>query len=317
MSIDLSKLLEGKRTVALCGHLRPDGDCVGSVMGLYLYLNEYFPDLETDAYLEPIPESYHLISRTEEILSQIPEEKSYDIVFCLDCADLQRMGFSEPLYHRARTTVCIDHHVSNGGYAEVNYIVPDASSTSELVYRILDPEKITKQAAEALYMGIAHDTGIFQYSCTSPETMEAAATLMRKGIDGSEIISKTYWEKTYMQNQILGKALLESILVLDGRCIVSVVRKKEMDFFHAKPSDLDGIVAQLRQTKGVEAALFLYELEPQKFKVSLRSSGKVDVNKVATYYGGGGHVRASGVTMSGSSHDVINNLTSQIEKQLD
>ena len=194
---------------------------------------------------------------------------------------------------------------------------PQASSTSELIYLILDEEKIDTPIAEALYMGIAHDTGIFQYSCTSPETMEIAADLMRKGINGNEIIDKTYYEKTYVQNQILGRALMESILILDKRCIISFVRKKEMEFFQAQPSDLEGIVSQLRQTKGVEVAMFLHEVEPRRFKVSLRSRDKVDVSRIAKYFGGGGHVRAAGVTMSGSVHDVINNITGQIVLQLD
>lgn len=166
-------------------------------------------------------------------------------------------------------------------------------------------------------MGIAHDTGVFQYSCTSPETMEIAADLMRKGINGNEIIERTYYEKTYVQNQILGRALLESMLILDKRCIVSVVREKEMEFFQAVPADLEGIVSQLRQTKGVEVAMFLHETAPQQFKVSLRSKGNVDVSRIAVYFGGGGHVNAAGVTMKGSSHDVINNISRQILLQLD
>src|SRR5699024_1086097 len=156
-----------------------------------------------------------------------------------------------------------------------------------------------------------------QYSCTSPETMEIAADLMRKGINGSEIIDKTYFEKTYIQNQILGRALLESMLIMDKKCIVSVIRQKSMKFFQAKPSDLEGIVSRLRQTKGVEVAIFLHEISPQKFKVSLRSKGKVDVSEIAKYFGGGGHVRAAGVTMEGSSHDVINNITARIALQLE
>ena len=106
-------------------------------------------------------------------------------------------------------------------------------------------------------------------------------------------------------------------MVLDQRCIVSVVRLKEMEFFKAKPSDLEGIVSQMRQTKGVEVAMFLHETASQTFKVSLRSKEQVDVSSIAKYFGGGGHVRAAGVTMKGSVHDVINNLTALIEKQLD
>ena len=314
---NLKELLEGKQGVALGGHVRPDGDCVGSTMGLYLYLKENFPQIETDLYLESVPEAYSMIRHTDEVKSELPEGKIYDLFICMDCGDLQRLGFSQKLFIESKQTACIDHHVSNEAFADVNYIVPDASSTSELVYNLLDYDKMSLETAEALYMGIAHDTGIFRYSCTSPETMEAAAQLMRKGVDTAKITDRTYYEKTYIQNQILGKALLESIMVLDQRCIVSVVRLKEMEFFKAKPSDLEGIVSQMRQTKGVEVAMFLHETASQTFKVSLRSKEQVDVSSIAKYFGGGGHVRAAGVTMKGSVHDVINNLTALIEKQLD
>ena len=318
MKLVLGDILKGKRRAALGGHVRPDGDCVGSCLGLYMYLKEQYPEIETDVYLENVPEAFRMISCTDEVKTQAVEDDVYDLFICLDCGDSGRLGFAEKLFENAKETVCIDHHVSNGAFADWNYIEPDASSTSELVYKLLDCEKISRRTAEALYiMGIAHDTGVFQYSCTSPETMEIAADLMRKGIDGSEIIDKTYYEKTYVQNQILGRALLESMLILDKRCIVSVVRQKEMKFFQAVPADLEGIVSQLRQTKGVEVAMFLHETAPQQFKVSLRSKGKVDVSRIAGYFGGGGHVRAAGVTMKGSSYDVINNITGQIVLQLD
>ena len=317
MNINLNEILRGKSRVALGGHVRPDGDCVGSCLGLYMYLKEQYPEMETDVYLENVPEAYRLIHCTDEVKNKADPKEVFDLFICLDCGDVKRLGFAGVLFENAKETFCIDHHVSNGAFADHNYIVPDASSSSELVYRLLDSKNIDKSIAEALYMGIAHDTGVFQYSCTSPETMEIAADLMRKGIDGSSIIDKTYYEKTYIQNQILGRALLESMLILDGKCIISVVRKKEMEFFQAVPADLEGIVSQLRQTKGVEVAMFLHELAPQEFKVSLRSRGEVDVSEIASYFGGGGHVRAAGVTMHGSSHDVINNITGRIVLQLD
>ena len=316
MKIILDDILKGKKSVALGGHVRPDGDCVGSCMGLYHYLREQYPDIGTDVYLEEVPEAYSIIKGTDEVKTQTDGSAVYDLFICLDCGDAQRLGFLSPLFENAKETLCIDHHISNDAFADHNYIVPDASSTSELVYNLTDKEKISPASAEALYMGIVHDTGVFQYSCTSPETMEAAAELMRKGINGSEIIDKTYYEKSYIQNQILGRALLESMLIMDKKCIVSVIRQKSMKFFQAQPSDLEGIVSQLRQTKGVEVAIFLHEISPQQFKVSLRSKGKVDVSQIAQYYGGGGHVRAAGVTMEGSSHDVINNITARIALQL-
>lgn len=317
MKINLDEILQGKGSIAIAGHVRPDGDCVGSTMGLYHYLQEYYPQIRTDVYLECVPEVFRVLKGTEDILHEAPADKKYDLFISLDCGDKERLGFAQSLFDQAESTLCIDHHESNDAFADVNYIVPDISATAELIFHLLDPDKISKWTAEALYVGIAHDTGVFQYSNTSPDTMRAAALLMSKGINWSELIDKTYYEKTYIQNQILGRALLESMLILDGRCIVSVIRKRSMDFFRAKAEDLEGIVSQLRITKGVEVAIFLHEVQTNQYKVSLRSKGGVNVSKVAQFFGGGGHERAAGVTMGGSSHDVINNLTERIELQLD
>lgn len=313
----LNHALEQVKTVAIGGHVRPDGDCVGSCMGVYQYIKTWYPEIEVDVYLEDIPESFKpMIPVSEEILHEVDEEKVYDLFIALDCGDAKRLGFSAPLFENAKATMCIDHHVSNVSFADENHIVPDASSTSELVYDLLDKEKITTEIAECLYLGIVHDTGVFQYSCTSPKTMEIAADLMRKEIRSSEIIDKTFYEKTYAQNQILGRALLESFLFMGGKCIVSYITKRIMDFHGVTPKDLEGIVSQLRVTKGVEVAILLYETAPQEYKVSLRATGDIDVSKVAGFFGGGGHKKAAGVTMKGTVHDIINNLSEQIDLQL-
>jgi phosphoesterase RecJ-like protein len=139
---------------------------------------------------------------------------------------------------------------------------------------------------------------------------------MEKGIRCAELLEETFYKKTYLQNQILGKALLESMRILDGKCIVSVVRKRDMDFFGVGPMDLEGIVSQLKLTEGVEVAIFMYQTGNLEYKVSLRSKESVDVSRIASYFGGGGHVRAAGVTMKGTFHDIINNLTLHIESQM-
>lgn len=157
---------------------------------------------------------------------------------------------------------------------------------------------------------------MFQYSNTSPETLEIAAKLIAYGFDFSQLIDSTFYEKTHVQNQILGRALLESIVFMDGKCIVSMIDKKTMAFYNATSHDLDGIVSQLRSTKGVECAIFMYQTDVLEYKVSLRSNGVVDVAKVASFFGGGGHVKAAGVTMQGTFHDIVNNLSAQIAKQL-
>lgn len=316
MTVVLADILKGRKSVAISGHVRPDGDCTGACLGLYMYLIKEYPELQVDVYLEKIPQAFHILEKTEEIKHQVTIGNPYDLFICLDCGDESRLGFSAPLYEQAKHTVCIDHHVSNQAFADENYIVPDASSTSELIYTLLDKEKITRPIAEALYMGIVHDTGVFQYSCTSPSTMEVGAELLRKGIDGSKIIDRTYYEKTYIQNQLLGKALLESFLILNKQCIVAVLEKKDLEFFEAEPADTEGIVSQLRLTKGVEVALFLYEVETHLYKVSLRSKERVDVSTIAKFFGGGGHARAAGATITGTKYDVINQVTEQISFQL-
>ena len=312
----LLEAIQKAGSIAIGGHVRPDGDCVGSSMGLYLYIKENFPEKEIHVYLEEIPNTLKFTKETDEIRHEIPEGKTYELFVTLDCGDLGRLGFSAPLFEAAQRTFCVDHHISNLAFADENYICPDASSTSELIYDLIDAEKISKNVAECLYTGMVHDTGVFRYSCTHPSTMRAAAELMEKGIDFTRIITETFDEKTYAQNQVLGRALLESFLILDGHCIVSSIRKKEMDFYQVQPKHLDGIVSQLKLTKGVDVAVFMYELEYGTYKVSLRSTEAVDVSVVAQYFGGGGHARAAGFTMTGSAYDVINNLVARIALQL-
>lgn len=311
----LNKILKDAETIAIGGHIRPDGDCVGSCVGLYQYIRDNYEDKTADIYLEDIPESFKCLKATDKICHEIPADRRYDLFICLDCGDKERLGFSEALFDTAKRTYCIDHHVSNVGFAQEDYIVPDISSTSELVYNLLEDDKISLDTATALYLGIVHDTGVFQYSCASPSTFRAAAKLLEKGVDGSKLIQDTYYEKTYAQNQILGRALLESILFMDKTCIASYVTKKIMDFYEVGIKDMEGIVSQLRVTKGVEVAIFMYEVETNVYKVSLRSKDRIDVSKIARYFGGGGHRKAAGLTMAGTYYDVINNLSKQIEAQ--
>ena len=312
----LKQALQGVVTVAIGGHVRPDGDCIGSCLGLYQYLQKEYPDVSVDVYLEPVPECFLMIEAVKDIKHEAPEQKVYDLYISLDCGDASRLTFSEHLFHSAKKTFCVDHHISNKGFADMNYIVPDASSASELVYRLLDTEKVTKEVAECLYMGIVHDTGVFQYSSTSPETMEIAADLMRTGMDAATIIEKTFYEKTYAQHLILGKCLLDSRLCMDGACIVEVLSAKTMEEFQVTTKDLEGVVSHMRQTKGVEVAIFLYELDENEYKISMRSNGDVDVSIISQLFGGGGHKKAAGVTMTGTPEEIIDKLKTEIAKQL-
>lgn len=315
----MKKILEelgSSDRIAVTGHERPDGDCVGSCMGLYLYLKKALPDVRIDVYLEKPADIFSCIQEIDAVKTDCSADICYDVCIAVDTVK-DRLGAAEKYFDTAAKTINIDHHISNAsGCGQVNYVNPQASSTCELVYELLEEELIDRDIAKALYIGMIHDTGVFQYSNTTPHTLEVAAKLIAYGFDFSRLIDETFYEKTYVQNQILGRALLESIMFMNGRCIVSSVDKKTMEFYGVGPKDLDGIVSQLRIIKGVECAVFMYQTGPQEYKVSMRSNGKVDVASVASYFGGGGHVRAAGCTMRGTFHDCINNLSLHIEKQL-
>ena len=121
--IVLNDVLKGKHSVAIGGHIRPDGDCVGSTLGLYLYLTTYYPEIETDLYLEEIPEAFQMMGHRDVPKQEIVEGKVYDLFISLDCGDERRLGFSEPMFQNAKETLCVDHHVSNESFADTNYIV--------------------------------------------------------------------------------------------------------------------------------------------------------------------------------------------------
>lgn len=308
----LDEVLSDVATVAIAGHIRPDGDCVGSCLATYNYIKTYYPELTVSLYLEPIPNIFKFMSCSGEIKHECMDETVYDLFIAQDCGDTGRLGDAAKYFESAKKTVCIDHHISNMSFADINYIFPEASSTSELIFELLPLERITKEIAECIYTGIVHDTGVFQYSCTAKSTMEAASALMEKGINFTKIIDDTYYAKTYNQNLILGLALLKSRLHLDGKCISSVITAEDMKKYDVLPKHLDGIVNQLRITKGVEVALFLYETEDGSYKVSTRSVEYADVSKIAVMHGGGGHKRAAGFSMTGDADAIVEQIVSEI-----
>ena len=311
----LEELLEGAGSVALSGHIRPDGDCIGSVMSVYQYIKKNMPTLNVGVFLEEPAPVFGCIQGIERIDSHMDTLHEYDVFIALDCTS-DRLGDALEIFNRAKKKINIDHHVSNQGCGDVNIIVPDASSTCEVVYELMDAEKIDEEIAKTIYIGMIHDTGVFKYSNTSPKTLRIAADLISYGFDFSKIIDETFYEKTYVQTLICGRAVSESVRFMDGKCVFSVVDKGMMEFYGVGPKDLDGIINQLRIVKGVECAIFMYQTGHMEYKVSMRSNGLVDVSTVAVFFGGGGHVRAAGCTMRGTVHDVINNLSTQIALQI-
>ena len=310
----MDELINGKSTVAISGHVRPDGDCAGSTLAVYNYIKDNYPKVDVDLFLESLPDSFLFLKNSDKINSEYDKKPGHELFIAMDCGDIDRLGKASKYFEAADYTICLDHHVTNTDFADENFIYPSLSSTSELVYEMLEPKKISKEIAMCLYLGIAHDTGVFQYSCTSSRTMEIAGSLMDMGIDFPGIIDGTFYQKTYDENRILGCALLKSRLHMDGLVISSVLESDEMEKYNVTPKNLDGIVSQLRITNGVDVAIFMYQADNGKYKVSLRSSKIADVSKIAQYFGGGGHVRAAGMTMEGDSSQILGRVLDMLRE---
>ena len=289
--------LGAAKVVGITGHIRPDGDCTGSVLGLY--------NSDKLSYLNGF----------DAIKNVIEPDKKFDAFIVLDCSSIDRIEPFADGFKNADKTICIDHHISNDSFADVNNVIPTASSACEVLYDTFDAGKVSRNTAECIYTGIIHDTGVFKYSCTSLHTMEIAGKMMQMGIDYSDIIDNSFYKKSYVQNQILGRALLESVLFYDGKCIFSSVTRDEMDFYGVTGRELGGIIEQLRLTDGVEVAIFLYETGDNEYKVSLRSKKEIDVSRIAACFGGGGHIRAAGFNAKGTVYEIVNRIGEMIEQQ--
>ncbi len=308
--------LSKAKTIAIAGHIKPDGDCMGSTLGLYNYILKRFPEAEVDIFAEAIPPAFAFMKGADKIILDYCGKESYDLFFSLDCGDMDRLGKADKIFKKAKRTICIDHHISNKGFADINYILPEISSTSEYVYELIDTSYVDIPIAECLYVGIVHDTGVFQYSCTSSRTMTIAGELMDTGIDYPRLVDESYYEKYMVQNRLMGYCLLNCELKLEDKVVIAVLPKKILDQYGGVASDLEGIVAVLRHTKGIEAAVFIYELNEGRYKVSLRSSGKVDVSSIAVEFGGGGHKMAAGYNINCELDKGIDRLLKMIGEQL-
>lgn len=313
-------ILENEKSVCITGHVKPDGDCIGSCLGLCNYLKDCYPQLEVDVYLDSYPAIYEYMRYEDKVCHEEVEGKVYDIFISVDSAEFDRIGTGRSYFTTAKKTVNIDHHVSNPKYAQINHVVPTASAASEVLYELFEKDKIKKETAQCLYTGIAHDTGIFKYSSVTGNTMRAAADLIDKGIDFAWILNHTILEKEYVQSRFSGFCIYNSHQILDGFCVWASVDKRQMEEIGVTEQQTAGIVERLRDTKGADCSLFLYEKTPSVYRVSMRSKAIVDVNKICGYFGGGGHVHAAGCTIELASgetvEDIVNIIAAKIQEQL-
>lgn len=312
----LLNLIAEADTIAILGHISPDGDCVGSCLGLYNYIIEHYSKERVQVYLEPFSKDFRFLNGADLVCHNTDEDFSYDLAISLDCGDLLRHGDFGKYFASAKKTACVDHHISNQGFGDYCVVDLEASSASEAVFKLLNDTALSKECAEAFYLGIVHDTGVFKHNSTSKKTMEIAGLLISLGAKSDYIIDHTFYKKTFIQNKLLGLALSKAELFLDGKLIVTCITMDDFASIKASRMDTDGIVDQLRITEGVEVACFVYEKYPGDFKYSLRSNGLVNVNLIATALGGGGHIRAAGVQVKADYLDTLQYIIDEVNKQI-
>ncbi len=314
---DFLREIEKANSIVLLGHTRPDGDCVGSCLGVYNYVIDNYKDKEIDIYLDDFKQEFMFLRGADKILHQ-KKDKIYDLCISIDSGDLDRHGEFVTYFNTAKRTMSVDHHISNEGFGDVSFLKTECSAAAEALFTLFEEDKIGQECAESLYLGIVHDTGVFKFSNTTRQTMEIAGKLIEKGARSTFVIDGTFYKKTFKQNKMLAKALEASFLMFDGKVIVSCLTKDVFDENDATNLDTDGVVDALRITDGVEAALWMYEYpKAGTFKCSLRSNELVNVNLVAGAFGGGGHVRAAGCEIEGDKDKIILKVTDLIKEQLD
>lgn len=287
--------------IVIATHYGPDGDAIGSCFALAFALKDagFSPKIVLDDYNE----KFNIVDGSLFVFNGDTRQMPIDLLICLDCGDLARVAAPGDLFARAFTTINIDHHVGNGGFATHNYVDHTAPSTCEIIFGIINHfVPLTKDMAAALYMGMATDTGGFRYSATTPKTMEIAGRLMGLGIDFTDIQQKTIYNRSPIENAIFTKALQNMVSMPNGLTYTTITQK-DMAEAQADYSNLDGIADYMLNIQGTKIAAFLNE-RPARTKVSFRSK-EYTVNDLAAQFGGGGHQYAAAASFEAQFNEGV------------
>lgn len=313
----LRKTIINSNKIALISHKDPDGDCLGSLLGLGEMLNnigkKVFMFIEGE-----IPLNYRFLPTIEKIISK-PTEDNFDMVILLDSSDIDRIGIMNAIVNKSNSCYCIDHHESNKGFCDINIIEPNYSSTGEIIYEIskLLDFKISVDTAINLYTAILTDTGKFIYDNTSPQTLRYVAELLDKNFGFSDVVDKIYGNDDKNIFMAKSRILSEVEFYFDGKLSLGVINQAILDEFNIAMKDIDGIVEAIRDIRGVGVSCVLKQVRPDKTKVSLRSKGDFNVSDISLLFDGGGHKRAAGFDINDNLENskliLINELSKYLE----
>lgn len=313
----LLKKIEESKNVIISSHVNPDGDAVGSGLSLFLALRNKYSSKNIRFILEDeIPDNMKFLEGSEliEKFSEGMENLPVDLFITVDSATFERIGKTGSIRKDAFLVNIDHHHLSNPMYGDIN-IVKESSSTSEIIFFVLRDMlnfPIDKKTAEAIYTGIITDTGNFKYESTTKETLYAGGELLQMGIDRGRISDEVYKNKSLGAMKALGKALTEMKIIPEKKLVYFLLKKDFIERENIKKGETDGIVESLLEYRDCEVSVFLREIENGKIKGSMRSKNSVDVNEVASVFGGGGHKRAAGFTTDLTEEEIIKNICEKL-----
>lgn len=290
----------------IVGHSIPDGDCIGSIIGLYLGMAALGKRVRI-LLQDPVPSIYLYLPGADQVLKPSQVICAEPNLIYLDCSDPERVGDrSAAILEGPRHVINNDHHKSNTMFGQLNYVDHQAASTAELVYALLENLQVNIDAAiaNALYVGIFQDTGGFQHNNTKPDTFRTAAALLDKGVDLDEVKHNLFESKSKEELLLLSLALGSINTSCDGRIAWMLLNYQDVEAIGALEICPEGIINHILTIKGTQIGLLFRELSPGTIKVGFRSKGEIDVSALAARFGGGGHSRAAGATLTGAMEDI-------------
>jgi len=278
--------------IVLISHINPDGDALGSSLSLYPILKRLKKNVKVFNVTKPLPMYLDFLPNFDKVTNTLP--KNIDLMISFDCGSFDRLGIEE----RPKFLINIDHHISNTKYGDINIIDPDAASTSQVVFNMLKANnvEIDKDSATCIYTALVTDTGSFQYESVNDKVFSMASELVKSGVKPDFVAKMLFQRDRLSRLRLLAKAYDTIELYCDGKVAFVEVTKEMMEITGAIKDDTDTIVNSVRNIASVEVACMLREDE-DGIKISLRSKNYADVSKIATKYGGGGHIRAAGATL--------------------
>ncbi len=306
-------MIKSAKSIYLASHVQPDGDNIGSLLGLALALKKNGKQVfvvKTDS----IPKDFMFLPGIDLIKEY--DDSEVDLFITVDSSDEKRLGDNEALLDKANKVINIDHHLSNTNYGDLNIVDSDAAATCEIVFKLIKAMdiEIDRDIATALYTGISTDTGSFMYDNANEETHLIAAELLRIGIDKQEININIWQNKSLTKTKLFIKTLETLETYFDDKLAVIEVTRDNLRSVGASMEDSEGIVSFVRDIDTVEVAVMLKEFEEDEIKVSMRSKKYVDVSKVCAVFGGGGHKKASGCTINSNLEKAKKDLIDELEK---